>query len=73
MIVQAYGLLVDLDKSSEFCAAMKEAGQATCAFIVTNDDRRYQSVSRQLPDGVEAARLYESYLTNFRFVSGSSE
>jgi adenine-specific DNA-methyltransferase len=73
MIVQAYGLLVDLDKSSEFCAAMKEAEEATYAFIVTNDDRRYQSVSRRLPDGIKAVRLYESYLSNFRFVSGGTE
>lgn len=72
-IVQAYGLIVDLDRATEFCAAMKAAQGAQHAFIVTNDDRRYQSVSRQLPDGVEAIRLYESYLTNFRFVSGGSE
>ena len=37
------------------------------AFVVTDDDRRFQSVARQLPEGVEAVRLYESYLSNFRF------
>jgi adenine-specific DNA-methyltransferase len=72
-IVEAYGLIEDLDKAAEFCAAMKEASSARLAFVVTNDDRRYQSVSRQLPDWVEAVRLYESYLSDFRFVSGDSE
>lgn len=72
-IVQAYGLITDLDRASEFCAGMKAVKGARHAFIVTNDDRRYQSVSRQLPNGVEAVRLYESYLSNFRFVSGGTE
>jgi adenine-specific DNA-methyltransferase len=39
-------------------------------FVVTDDDRRFQAVARLLPDGVESVRLYESYLTNFRFVGG---
>lgn len=40
------------------------------AYIVTNDDRRFQSVGRRLPDAVEPVRLYESYLANFRFANG---
>lgn len=72
-VVQTYGLITDLDRAAEFCAAMQAAPGARLAFIVTNDDRRYQSVSRQLPLGVEAVRLYESYLSNFRFVSGGNE
>ena len=40
------------------------------AYIVTDDERRFQSVAQDLPDGVEAVRLYESYLTNFRFSMG---
>ena len=38
--------------------------------LVTDDDRRFQSIAKRLPDGVEPVRLYESYLTNFSFASG---
>ena len=40
------------------------------AYIVTDDDRRFQSVPRRLPDTVETIRLYESYLTNLRLSMG---
>jgi adenine-specific DNA-methyltransferase len=40
------------------------------AFIVTNDDRRFQMVCAELPDRVEPVRLYESYLTNFEINTG---
>lgn len=72
-VVRSYGLITDLDRASAFCTAIKESRTARVAFIVTNDDRRYQAVSRQLPDSVEPVRLYESYLSNFRFVSGGNE
>jgi adenine-specific DNA-methyltransferase len=38
--------------------------------VATDDDRRFQAVARALPDGVEPVRLYESYLSNFRFSMG---
>ena len=40
------------------------------AYIVTDDDRRFQAIAHRLPDGVEPVRLYESYLTNFSFTNG---
>jgi adenine-specific DNA-methyltransferase len=40
------------------------------AFIVTDDERRFQALARRLPHGVEPVRLYESYLTNFAFANG---
>jgi hypothetical protein len=40
------------------------------AYIVTDDDRRFQSVAQRLPGAVEPVRLYESYLSNFRFLVG---
>jgi adenine-specific DNA-methyltransferase len=40
------------------------------AYIVTDDERRFQTLARRLPEGVEAIRLYESYLTNFAFANG---
>ncbi|HEX8124121.1 MAG TPA: DNA methyltransferase [Allosphingosinicella sp.] len=72
-VVDAYGLLTDLDCVESFCAALARAEGPHLAFIVTNDNRRYEAVARQLPEGVEPVRLYESYLNNFRFASGGEE
>ena len=69
-VADAYGLLTDLDAAAPFTEAVQAAGSIHIAYIVTDDDRRFQSVAQLLPDGVEPVRLYESYLTNFRFAMG---
>jgi len=69
-VVDHYGLLIDLDQATAFCKAVASKKGLRVAFIVTNDDRRFQSVARRLPDSVESVRLYESYLLNFRFANG---
>lgn len=69
-VAETYGLLVDLDRSAEFCDAVDACERLRIAYIVTDDDRRFQSVARRLPDSVEPIRLYESYLSNFRFSMG---
>jgi adenine-specific DNA-methyltransferase len=68
-VADTYGLLTDLDQAAPFSDAVA-AGTVRIAFIVTDDDRRFQSVARRLPNTVEPVRLYESYLTNFRFSLG---
>jgi adenine-specific DNA-methyltransferase len=69
-VVDTYGLLVDLDKATDFLKAVRKAEGLRIAYIVTDDERRFQSIARRLPDGVEPTRLYESYLTNFAFANG---
>ena len=69
-VVDTYGLLTDLDKARPFCKAVEGRASVRIAYIVTDDERRFQAVARQLPDTVEPVRLYESYLTNFRFAMG---
>lgn len=69
-VADTYGLLADLDATAAFVGAVEAAGTTRLAYIVTDDDRRFQSVAQRLPDGVEPVRLYESYLTNFRFAMG---
>ncbi|WP_334146246.1 site-specific DNA-methyltransferase [Hyphomicrobium sp.] len=69
-IADTYGLLTDLDKAAPFCKAIARKDAVRFAYIVTDDDRRFQSVARRLPVTVEPVRLYESYLTNFRFSMG---
>lgn len=69
-VVDAYGLLVDVDAATPFIRALNKTDGLSIAFIVTDDDRRFQAISRRLPDVVEPVRLYESYLTNFSFANG---
>lgn len=69
-VADAYGLLTDVDVATPFIMAVKAVSDIHLAYIVTDDDRRYQAVARRLPDGVEPVRLYESYLTNFSFAHG---
>ena len=40
------------------------------AFIVTDEDRLFESMVAALPDHVEPVRLYESYLRNFEIEAG---
>lgn len=69
-VADYYGLLTDLDQAAPFCRAVEKNGIVRVAYIVTDDDRRFQSVVRRLPDAIEPVRLYEAYLTNFRFSIG---
>jgi adenine-specific DNA-methyltransferase len=69
-LVQSYGVLVDLDKANEFISSIDSTKGCKFAYIVTNDDRRFQAVSRALPGHVEPVRLYESYINNFQFANG---
>ena len=69
-VADTYGLLVELDKATDFLKAARKAKALRIAYIVTDDERRFQALARRLPEGVEAIRLYESYLTNFAFANG---
>ena len=69
-VSETYGLLIDVDAATPFCREMKKSETVRLAYIVTDDDRRFQAISQRLPDGVEPVRLYESYLTNFSFTNG---
>ena len=69
-VADTYGLLVDVDAASAFIKAMKKNSGLRLAYIVTDDDRRFQAIAKRVPDGVEPVRLYESYLTNFSFANG---
>lgn len=69
-VADAYGFLVELDRATDFLKAVRKAKTLGTAYIVTDDERRFQALARRLPEGVEAVRLYESYLTNFAFANG---
>ncbi|MEO9228138.1 MAG: DNA methyltransferase [Devosia sp.] len=69
-VARTYGVLTDVDKATPFIKAVAKTNGLSTAFIVTDDDRRFQAISRRLPVMVEPVRLYESYLTNFSFANG---
>jgi adenine-specific DNA-methyltransferase len=68
-IADSYGIIVDLDKSATFIKALKGHDKVKIVYIVTNDDRRFQSIASRLENTIEPVRLYESYLKNFQFIS----
>ncbi len=69
-VADAYAVLFDTDCSGEFLTALQDADGARTVFVVTDDDRAFQMVCAELPAGVEAVRLYSSYLTNFAINTG---
>lgn len=69
-VADTYGLLIDLDHAAAFCKTANKAEGLRIAFIVTNDDRRFQAVAHHLSNSIEPIRLYESYLSNFQFANG---
>lgn len=69
-VADTYGLLTDIDAATPFVDAVSQAVGLRIAYIVTDDDRRFQAIAKRLPKGVEPVRLYESYLTNFSFANG---
>ena len=71
-VADIYGLLVELDAATDFLKSAQEAKDLRIAYIVTDDERRFQALARHLPEGIEPIRLYESYLTNFAFASGDA-
>lgn len=69
-VAEAYGVLADLDQVDVFVKSVMEQDRLDLAFIVTDEDRLFASVVRELPDHVEPVRLYEAYLRNFEIESG---
>lgn len=69
-VADTYGLLTEVDHATPFIKAVNKSKGLRIAYIVTDDDRRFQAIAKRLPEGVEPVRLYESYLTNFSFANG---
>lgn len=62
-VADSYGIINDLDQSSDFIAALQAAETIRIAYIVTDDEGRYQQIANEIP-GIETVRLYEDYLRN---------
>lgn len=69
-VADAYGVIANLDLSEPFIKAIEAQDGLTHAFIVTDEDRLYEAMVRQLPEHVDVVRLYSSYLRNFEIEAG---
>jgi adenine-specific DNA-methyltransferase len=69
-VADAYGVLADLDHTEDFLKAIAADDNVGIAYVVTDEDRLFESVAQELPDHVEPVRLYEAYLRNFEIESG---
>ena len=61
-VVDSYGLLVDLDKATDFCKEIRKTEKARVAYIVTNDDRRFQIIIKRLPESVNFIKKDGSFV-----------
>ncbi|HEV2173547.1 MAG TPA: DNA methyltransferase, partial [Nitrospira sp.] len=70
-VSDTYGVLANLDYTADFLKAIAaKEDSLSIVYIVTNEDRLFESVSRDLPDHIEPVRMYEAYLRNFEIESG---
>ncbi|MDD9943217.1 MAG: DNA methyltransferase [Myxococcales bacterium] len=69
-VADTYGVLANLDRTKAFLKKVIAANELSIAYIVTDEDRLFESVAQKLPDHVEPVRLYEAYLRNFEIESG---
>ncbi len=69
-VADVYGVLADLDHTEAFLKAVAANEDVRLAYVVTDEDRLFESVAQELPDRVKPVRLYEAYLRNFEIESG---
>jgi adenine-specific DNA-methyltransferase len=69
-VADVYGVLANLDHTQDFLKAVGANITITVAYIVTDEERLFESVAQELPTHVEPIRLYEAYLRNFEIESG---
>ena len=62
-VAEAYGVIKNLDLSTDFVEALQLEENVQVAFIVTDDEGRYQQIANEIP-GIGTVRLYEDYLRN---------
>jgi adenine-specific DNA-methyltransferase len=69
-VADVYGVLANIDYTDHFLKAVAASESVRLVYVVTDEDRTFESVSQQLPAHVEPVRLYEAYLRNFEIESG---
>jgi adenine-specific DNA-methyltransferase len=65
-LADTYSVLFNLDAAAPFIRAVTSCEPIRVAYIVTDDEKQYQLIARELPQRVQPVRLYESFLGAFR-------
>lgn len=69
-VAETYAVIADLNQIEAFLKGVSANDGVGLVFIVTDEDRLFESVVRELPEHVEPVRLYEAYLRNFEIETG---
>lgn len=69
-VAETYGVIADLNQTEVFLKEVTSKEGVVLVYIVTDEDRLFESVVRELPEHVEPVRLYEAYLRNFEIETG---
>lgn len=69
-VADTYGVIADLNQTEVFLKEVTSKEAVGLVYIVTDEDRLFESVVRELPEHVEPVRLYEAYLRNFEIETG---
>jgi len=71
-IAKNYGILFDYHAANAFLSALSNSAGVKIAYIVTNQDSRFQDIAQKLPEGIKSIRLYESYIRSFKINQGEA-
>jgi adenine-specific DNA-methyltransferase len=69
-VAHVYGVLANLDYTRDFLEAVAARDSVAIVYVVTDEQRLFESIAQNLPERVEPVRLYEAYLRNFEIESG---
>ena len=69
-VADTYGVIANLDLADPFIKAVEIQEGLTHVFIVTDEDRLFEAMVRQLSEHIEPVRLYSAYLRNFEIEAG---
>lgn len=64
-VTDTYAVLFQMDAAANFLREVRKADLVRTVFIVTDDEPQFQAIAAQIPHGVTAVRLYETYLRTF--------
>ncbi|WP_458113464.1 site-specific DNA-methyltransferase [Arthrobacter sp. R1-13] len=69
-VTETYGVIADLNQTEVFLKGVASNEGVRLVYIVTDEDRLFESMVRELPEHIEPVRLYEAYLRNFEIETG---
>lgn len=69
-VTDTYAVLFNPDRWKPFTTALR-GKDIRCVYVVTDTDAVFERVKEHLPAGVDTVRLYEDFLSTFKFTTGS--